>query len=181
MTPNDRRLWIDVTAARYLEAVEREDFAAQDELWLLAAADPDLEAAFHEIHALIIEEEQERTTAAVAAAVEQHLPAARVVQPAAGPVTFADVADELFRAPPGGVPTDGWRLNDALRSSDEPLPRELGLTALIEFAEKKFGVAPREYWKAFREAALTVRMRANTLAADYQLAARRGPKPEDPT
>lgn len=56
MTPTDRRLWIDLTAARYLEAVEREDWDAQAELWALAAQDPELEAAMHDIHAGLIEE-----------------------------------------------------------------------------------------------------------------------------
>lgn len=179
MTPNDRRLWIDLMTARYLEAVERQDFDAQEELWTAAATDEALEAAFHEIHQALIEEEEAKTTTAIADAVEQHLKSATIVQPPTGPVTFADVANELFRHPPGGLSVDAHRLNDELRGSDEPLPRDLGLTALIEFAEKKFGVAPRDYWRAFRDAALTVRMRANSHQTDYQLAARRGPKPED--
>ena len=41
MTPQDRRLWIDLTAAEYLVALEGEDYPAQERLWALAAADPD--------------------------------------------------------------------------------------------------------------------------------------------
>lgn len=58
MTPTDRRLWIDLTAARYLDAVERDDFDAQAELWAIAAQDPDLEAAFHDTHLGLLEERE---------------------------------------------------------------------------------------------------------------------------
>lgn len=179
MNANDRRLWLDGLTARYLEAVEADDYAAQEELWTLAAQDAELETAFREIHEGLIEEELTTTTNTIADAVAKHMPSATIVRDATGTVTFADVADEMFRNPPAGLPTEAWRLNDELRSSAEPLPRELGLSKLIEFAEVKFGVAPREFWKAFREAAIVVRMRSNSQTTDYQLAARRAPKPED--
>lgn len=179
MTAKDRRLWIDVTAARYLEAVEREDYDTQEALWQLAAADAELEAAFHEVHAALLEEEAAATTAAVVAAVETHLPSATVVREPTGPVTFADVADELFRHTPDRLPPEAHALNAKLREATDELPTDLGLSSLIAFAEAKFGAASRDYWKAFREAAMRVRMRATVKTAEYQLAARRGPKPEE--
>lgn len=180
MNASDRRLWIDLMTARYLEAVERENFDEQTKLWDAAAHDDELEAAFHEIHEALIEADATETKDALEAAVAKHLPSATVVRDPAGPVTFADVADELFRLVPTGLPNEAWRLNDELRNSREPLPRDLGLSHLIAFAEAKFGTAPRDYWRAFRDAALEVRMRARSQSTpDYQLAARRAPKPEE--
>ena len=179
MNNTDRRLWLDATAARYLEAVEAQDFDTQEELWKLAATDADLEAAFHEVHAGILEEEHERTAAAVAAAVGQFLPSAEVIRPAAGPVTVGMVADELFRHTPDRLPAAAHALNEKLRQASDELPAELGLSKLVAWAEARFGAAPPEFWKAFREAALKLELRA-AAETDYQLAARKGPKPGGP-
>lgn len=176
MIPADRRLWLDAQAARYLIAIEAEDFDLQGDLWHLAAHDPELEEAFHAVHAGLGEDAAEKTATAITDAVAKHLPSAEIVRPTAGPVTVGMVADELFRHPPGGVSTDGWRLNDELRRSTEPLPRELGLTSLTRWAEAHFGVAPREFWRAFREAALKLELRA-AAETEYQLAARSTRKP----
>jgi hypothetical protein len=178
MTPNDRRLWIDLTAARYLEAVERDDFDAQVELWALAARDAELEAAFHEIHAGLVEELQAATVTAVDAAAEKHLTSGEVVRPAAGPVTVGQVADELFRHAPNRLSADAHALNDRLRRSDEPLPADLGLSKLAAWAEAKFGPAAAEYWQAFRQAALKLELR-RAAETGHQLAARSVPKPGD--
>jgi len=53
----------------------------------------------------------------------------------------------------------------------DELPENLGLAALVAWAEAKFGPAPAEYWKAFRQAAIKVRMRTNA-DVEFQLAAR---------
>lgn len=183
MNPNPEILRRELLAAKYLQAVESDDFAAQEEFWKLAESEPELVDLFQQVHDDLIAEqdaaETAKATAGIAESVERHLPTAEIVRDPVGPVTFADVADELFRHPPTGLSNDAFRLNDELRSSAEPLPTELGLSALIAFAQAKFGEAPREYWQAFRLAALEVRMRANSRTTEYQLAARREPKPED--
>lgn len=179
MTPHDR-LRIDLAAAAYLDALVRDDPETQARLWGQAAADPGLLAAFREVHAGLLEENEaaDRTAAgaAVARAAETHLASAEVVRPPAGPVTVGEVADELFRHTPDRLPPEAHALNAALRVSGEPLPADLGLWALREWAERTFGTAPVEYWKAFGEAARKVRMRANS-DAEYQLAARRAKPP----
>lgn len=179
---NPDRLRTELLAARYLEAVEADDFDAQAELWKLAETDPRLVALFRRVHDDLLAEQEEaeaaRATDAVAAAVGRHLPSAEIVTAADGPVTVADVADELFRHTPDRLPAEAHALNDRLRQSHEPLPAALGLSKLVAWAEAKFGQAPVEYWKAFREAALLVRMRANT-ETEFRLAARKAPKPED--
>jgi hypothetical protein len=171
MTPHDR-LRVSLASACYLDALERADEAALESLWASAAADPELLAAFRDIHAGLLEEQAVRNTAALSAAVEQHLPSAEVVRPATGPVTVADVADELFRHTPDRLPAEAHQLNERLRQSPEPLPPDLGLSKLTAWAEAKYGAAPPAYWKAFREAAIKARMRASA-DAEFQLAARR--------
>lgn len=179
MTPADRRLWLDAQAADYLAAVEVEDFDLQDAIWQLAAHDHDLEEALHAVHAGLAEEADDGVAAAVAAAVAQFLPSADVVRPAAGPVTVAMVADELFRHAPDRLPAAAHELNERLRQATDELPAELGLSKLVAWAEARFEAADPAYWKAFREAALKLELRA-AAESDYQLAARKGPKPGGP-
>ena len=40
MNPTDRRLQLDLAAARYLAALERDDFATMADIWRLAACRP---------------------------------------------------------------------------------------------------------------------------------------------
>lgn len=181
MTPHDR-VRISLAAARYLDALERDDQAALDTLWAQAAGDAELLAAFHDINVGLLEESQARDRAAVesavATAVERHLPSAEVVKPEAGPVTVADVAAELFRHPPARLPAEAHALNERLRSATDPLPADLGLDALIAWAEPRFGPGPARYWEAFRAAALKARMR-RAADTEFQLAARKtAPRPE---
>jgi hypothetical protein len=177
MTPSDRRLWLDLQTARYLDALERFDFDRQAELWSLAAADPELEAAFHSLHAGLDEADADLAADAIAAAVGEHLPSAEVVRPSAGPVTVGMVADELFRHTPDRLSATAHTLNERLRQSSEELPAELGLSRLTAWAEARFGPAEAGYWKAFRDAALKLELRA-AAETEYQLAARQPPKPE---
>lgn len=175
MTPHDR-LRISLAAARYLDALERGDDDALAALWDLAANDPEISAAFHDINAGLMEEdaarEQATVASAVAGAVEKHLPSAAIVTLAAGPVTVADVANELFRHTPDRLPAAAHALNDRLRAATDALPDDLGLMTLLAWAEKTFGPGPGEYWEAFRKAALKVRMR-HTADTEFQLAARK--------
>ncbi len=173
---------IDRLAAAYLDALDRGDLDALDRIWELAAADPGLEQALQELHAALDAEDRrdagQRVAAAVAAAVEQHLPSAEVLRPAGGPVTAADVADELFRHTPGRLPAEAHALNEKVRSARVPLPDDLGLSRLAAWGEAQFGAAPAEYWKAFRQAAIKLELR-RAAEAEYHLAARTGqPRPE---
>src|SRR5690349_17966475 len=99
MNPTDRRLQLDLAAARYLAALERNDFPAMAAAWALALEDPELEAVLREVHAGLIEEQAGGdaavVTAALTAAVDRHLPSAEIVRASAGPVTVGNVAEEL--------------------------------------------------------------------------------------
>jgi len=167
----------------YLDAMTREDFAELDRIWEIAAFDKPLEDALHELHAAVNADNHERATEAstrsITDSVQSHLKSAEIVTPSIGPVTVGDVARELFLHPPDRLAAEAHQLNQTLEASRETLPEELGLTKLIEWAEGQFGSAPSEYWKVFRLAALKLeRLRGS--AIEYQLAARRSPKPEEP-
>jgi hypothetical protein len=56
MNPSERRLQVDLAAARYLDALEREDFSTMAELWKAAAGDDALQAAFRDVHKALLEE-----------------------------------------------------------------------------------------------------------------------------
>jgi hypothetical protein len=182
MNSNNRRLQLDLTAARYLDALERDDFTTMADIWQTARTDPELGAILREVHAGIIEEQTRAAAASsfatLTAAVETHLPSAEIVLPEVGPVTVADVADELFRHTPDRLPAEAHVLNERLRATQEPLPDELGLSGLTAWAEMRFGVAPTKYWTAFRQAAVKLELR-RAAEAEYHLAARRAPKPEE--
>jgi hypothetical protein len=56
MNPTQRRLQLDLAAARYLDALERDDFSTMAELWKAATGDSALETAFRDVHAAVLEE-----------------------------------------------------------------------------------------------------------------------------
>jgi len=181
MNPNEHRLQLDLAAARYLDALERDDFTTMAEIWRVASHDHELEAILREVHAGLLEERAEGHLAAVAegitTAVESHLPSAEIIRQSGDAVTVADVAEELYRHSPDRLPIDAHMLNERLRGSREALPEDLGLSMLTAWAESRFGVAPPGYWRVFRQAAVKLVLRC-TAENEYRLAARRNSKPE---
>jgi hypothetical protein len=183
MTNRENQLRLDRLALQYLTAIEAEDFDTIDALWGQAADDADLDEMLHGLHAELVagQDAQQRDAAAVVAAIEEHLPSAEVIRPAAGPLTVAEVADYIRRHPPAGLTTDDLRINDVLRKAGADVPAQLGLRQVIRWGSQ-FGHAPEAYWRAFREAALDLWMQRSS-AEHYQLAARpkRPPRPGDKT
>src|SRR5438552_2289614 len=118
MNTNNRRLQLDLAAARYLDALERDDFSTMAAIWQAALTDLDLDAVLREVHAGLVEEQSRDTAASssavLTAAVEKYMPSAEIVRPEVGPVTVADVAEELFRHTPGRLPADAHALNERL-------------------------------------------------------------------
>ena len=182
MNTTNRRLQLDLTAARYLDALEQDDFTTMANILQAAIADPELDAVLREVHTGLVEEQTREaaasSSAALMTAVETHLPSAEIVHPEVQPVTVADVAEELFRHTPDRLPAEAHVLNERLRATPEPLPDELGLSGLTSWAEARFGVAPAQYWAAFRHAAVKLELR-RAAEAEYHLAARRAPKAEE--
>ena len=174
---------LDRLADEYLAALHTGDESALGRIWELAAFNPELETTLHELHAALDDEDRLRDAKAaepaIADAVRKHLPSAETSESTAGPVTVGDVARELFRHTPGGLPVEAHALNESLQHSTEPLPDNLGLSKLIAWIETKFGNVPLNYGKVFQQVALKLERRRAS-AVDYQLAARRAAKPEEP-
>lgn len=177
MTNRENQKRLDKLAMRYLTAIDAGDFDTLTELWARADDDPDLCEMLHGLNATLAEEDKRAAGDAVVAAIEQHMPSAEIVKPAEGPLTVADVADHLRRNPPPGLTIDELALNDDLRRSTEVIPNDLGITRVVEWG-RRFGAAPEAYWRAFRQAALKLRMRRES-AETYQMAAR-STKPKPP-
>ena len=174
---------LDRLTEAYLAALDAGDFPALERMWEDAAFDPELERALFEIEAAIdadnAEREERAAARTVGAAVETHLKSAVILRPDGGPITVGDVARELFRHTPDGLAAESHAFNADLQSSSEPLPDNLGLSKLTAWLEQRFGSIPAEYRPVFQRAALKLeRRRASSV--EYQLAARRGNKPEEP-
>ena len=174
---------IDRLTEAYLAALDAGDFPALDRMWDDAAFDPELERTLFEIEAAIDADDRERedreAARIVGAAVETHLKSAEILRPEGDPITVGDVARELVRHTPGGFAPESHALNAGLQNSTEPLPDNLGLSKLTAWLETRFGTIPAEYRPVFQRAALKLERRRAS-AVEYQLAARRGTKPEAP-
>jgi hypothetical protein len=174
MTDRDNQLRLDRLALQYLAALDAQDFDTVEAFWGQAADDDQLAEMLHGLHAELGAEqdarERDALDAAVVASIEEHLPSAEVIRPAAGPLTAAEVAEHIRRHPPAGLTTDDLRLNDVLRQVAAEVPETLGLRQVVRWGSR-FGPAPEAYWRAFREAALELQMRRSS-AEHYRLAAR---------
>jgi hypothetical protein len=184
MTDRENQQRLDRLALQYLEALDREDFDALAAFWEQAQEDADLDAMLHGLNAEFAAQQEAQANAALAAtvidAIERHLPSAEIVRPAAGPLTAAEVAERIRRRPPAGLTADDLRINDALRSVAAEVPAELGLSQVVLWGSQ-FGPAPEAYWRAFRQAALKLRMQRQS-EAEYRMAARSTkPKPPEGT
>jgi hypothetical protein len=182
MTERENQRRLDDFALDYLAAVDAEDFDTIDALWEQAADDPDLDAMLHGLNAELAAEQESQEQAAIAGAVvgqiERHMPSAEVVRPKTGPLTVAEVAEHIRRHPPAGLTAEELRVNDLLGEVAEVVPVDLGVRQVVAWG-RRFGAAPEAYWRAFRQTALTLRMRRES-AANYQMAARpTRPKPTE--
>jgi len=178
MTNRENQKRLDKLAMRYLAAIDAGDFDTLADLWVRASDDPDLCELLHGLNATLAEEDSQAAGDAVVARIEQHMRSAEIIKPTEGPLTVAEVADHLRKHPPPGLTIDELALNDALRRAAEVVPGDLGLSRVVEWGTR-FGTAPEAYWRAFRQAALKLRMRQES-AASYQMAARpTKPKPPE--
>ena len=172
MSERENQLRLDLFALHYLEAIESGDLDGVAALWAEAAEDPELEHVLHELNDVLAAdgEDQVRAEAVVTAAVERHMPSAEFIRAAAGPFTVAEVAEFIRRHPPAGLTTDEIAVNEQLRQSAELVPVELGLSQVLDWG-RQFGSLPETYWRAFRQAALKLRMQRES-DTNYQMAAR---------
>jgi hypothetical protein len=182
MTDRENQHRLDQLALRYLAAVETEDFDTIEALWEQADDDDDLDAMLHGLHAELVAEQDAAEQATIATvlldSIERHMPSTEVIRPASGPLTVAEVAEYIRRHPPAGLTTDDLHINDVLQRTTEAVPTELGISQVIRWG-KRFGSAPEAYWRAFRQAALKLRMQRQA-EADFHMAARpTKPRPQE--
>jgi hypothetical protein len=174
MSDRERKRRLDLFAMQFADALEAGDFTTLDRLWAAAATDPELEEVLLETAEALAEtydaEVQAHVGAAVVEAVERHMPSAEVMRPVSGPLTVGEVAEFIRRHPPGGLTTDEIGANDQLRESAEVVPADLGMSHVVHWGQQ-FGSLPEAYWRAFRQAALKLRMRQES-DVQYQMAAR---------
>lgn len=174
MTDRERQRQIDLLAIQLVDALESGDFETVDRLWASAAKDQEVEAVFLETVTELVQTYEAETEARVAAtvteAMERHIPSAEIIRPATGPLTVGEVAEFIRRHPPAGLTTTEIAANEQLHQSDETVPRELGMSQVLEWG-RQFGSQPETYWRAFRQAALKLRMRRES-TLQHQMAAR---------
>ena len=174
MTDRERQRQLDLLAIQFVDALEAEDFATVDKLWSACATDPELESIFLDAAAELAQMHEAETRAdleaAVVEAVEQHLPSAELIRSPVGPLTVAKVAEFIHRHPPAGLAMDDISANEQLRESAQLVPAELGMSQVLDWG-RQFGCVPETYWRAFRQAALKLRMRRES-DVHYQMAAR---------
>lgn len=180
MPDRERQLEVDRLVARFLLALEDGDFDAADGIWSAAASDPDLEAALTEAATELSAEYDlaagQQGEARLEAAITASLPTAEVVRPTDGPLMVFEVANHVLRSGAPGLSAADLAVNDVLARTRDPVPDHLGLSAVLAWGAK-YGSAPEAYWRVFRQAALTLRLRRES-AAEYRHAARPGrPKP----
>lgn len=185
--PSAAGLRQDLAALRYLDAVEAGDWEAAAALWEQAAGDPDLAEALEELSDGLAAELEpgpgwHADAAAVVALIDRHLPsAAPPPQPPPGPPTAGDVAARIA----GDVSLlsklgpDERQVNAALLADRTPLPAEMGVGQLAQWASSLPVGASQAYWRVFRHVAVLLTMtrppQAGGGGAGATLAAARAP------
>jgi hypothetical protein len=174
MTNRERQRELDRLTARFLAALDAGDLEAAEQLWNQSADDPEVSAAFTEAAAELVGESSQaasdQAAGIVEAALRRAMPAVEMVHSPTGPLTIGEVAEHLRRTGVPGLSAAEFAINDVLAKSSEPMPEQLSLSAITAWGNGR-GCAPQSYWKAFREAALMLRLRRES-AGEYQLAAR---------
>jgi hypothetical protein len=177
MTDRDRQRETDRLTAQFLAALDAGNLVAAERLWDEEAADPEVAAAFTDAAAELAGETNTASLAHADGVIEsvlcRALPALETIRPSSGPLTVAEVSEQLHRRGVPGLTAAEFAVNDLLARCSDPLPEQLGLSAVIAWGGR-FGTAPKAFWKAFRQAALELRLRRES-SGDFQLAAR--PKP----
>jgi len=114
MTPNERRLRLDLAAARYLDAAERDDFDTVAELWADAATDAELAAALREVHTGLVEGQKWRADTGAIAAGDCRRRAALAEcdhHPSTDRARYRRRCGRRFIPPPAGAPAGRGRMS----------------------------------------------------------------------
>lgn len=172
------------TALRYLDALDAGDIAALAELWEQANENPQLEQVLNELTEGLADEENldpawKADALQVRSLLREHLPSAFPSEAELPPLAVSDVAARLQidSVLAGRMSAADKAANSRLRMVPTPLPEDLGLLHFETWKNALSISASSHYWRAFRQAAVLLRMgrcqQAGELAAARQ--ARRSP------
>lgn len=146
---------------RYVEALDKAELETIAAVLNLAVDDPELSQAISEVNFAIQEEMQLTPLAAdaeiVRMLIHKHLHSARAASEVKDlPLTIGEVAAKLKSE--RRVPFTDERANNLLLNSQQPLPALLSLEA-TRLLGRELGIkASDRYWRAFRDAAITLSM-----------------------
>jgi len=181
---NGDRIRLDLLACEFLEAIEADDFDKLQSMWKYAETHPECVPVFEQVYEDLYEEqlaaEQNAATKLITDMVTANMPSAEIMADATEPLTIAQVAAELQRHPPTRWTPEALSMQQKLLASTEPLPEQLALPKLLAWAQALYGSAPVEFWRAFRENALRLKMRQHT-ELEIRMAARKPKKPGEST
>ena len=145
---------------RYVEALDRAELEIVAEVIGLAIDDPELSQAIIEVNSAFQQEMQLTPLSAdaeiVRTLIHEHLGSGELVHTENLPLTVGEVAAKLKSD--RRVPFTEERVNDLLLNNQQPLPALLSFEATKQIGRDLGIEASDRFWRAFRDAAITLSM-----------------------
>lgn len=160
--PNDheRAVLREKAIYRYVEALDRAELEIVAEVIGLAIDDPELSQAIIEVNSAFQQEMQLTPLSAdaeiVRTLIHEHLGSGELVHTQNLPLTVGEVAAKLKSD--RRVPFTEERVNDLLLNNQQPLPALLSFEATKQIGRDLGIEASDRFWRAFRDAAITLSM-----------------------
>ncbi len=160
--PNDheRAVLREKAIYRYVEALDRAELEIVAEVIGLAIDDPELSQAIIEVNSNFQQEMQLTPLSAdaeiVRTLIHEHLGSGELAHNENLPLTVGEVAAKLKSD--RRVPFTEERVNDLLLNNQQPLPALLSFEATKQIGRDLGIEASDRFWRAFRDAAITLSM-----------------------
>jgi hypothetical protein len=160
--PNDheRAALREKAIYRYVEALDRAELEIVAEVMELAIDDPELSQAIIEVNSAFQQEMQLTPLSAdaeiVRTLIHEHLGSGELAHTENLPITVGEVAAKLKSD--RRVPFTEERVNDLLLNNQQPLPALLSFEATKQIGRDLGIEASDRFWRAFRDAAITLSM-----------------------
>lgn len=160
--PNDheRAVLREKAIYRYVEALDRAELEIVAEVIALAIDDPELSQAIIEVNSAFQQEMQLTPLSAdaeiVRTLIHEHLGSGELAHTENLPLTVGEVAAKLKSD--RRVSFTEERVNDLLLNNQQPLPALLSFEATKQIGRDLGIEASDRFWRAFRDAAITLSM-----------------------
>jgi len=160
--PNDheRAALREKAIYRYVEALDRAELEIVAEVIGLAIDDPELSQAIIEVNSAFQQEMQLTPLSAdaeiVRTLIHEHLGSGELAHTENLPLTVGEVAAKLKSD--RRVPFTEEKVNDLLLNNQQPLPALLSFEATKQIGRDLGIEASDRFWRAFRDAAITLSM-----------------------